>query len=141
MRDAWELQDHLDTLVVELDQLSKDQDRAANDEGLRLDRWEVILDEFTEQLQGEYDQGDHKGAFPGKDRLESMCRAASPGNREAWRSLKRASLRLEKATRRASNVKQQIGGLQSTLKTLGTEAQAPRPRSEPEGHTFGARAA
>jgi hypothetical protein len=124
MRDPVVLQNHLDALVVELDALSKTQDKAANAEGKALDDWEVILDGFSETLQGEYDAGDHKGTFPSADRLTSMCRRANPGNREVWRQVKRAQLTLEKANRRASNVKQQIGGLQSTLKTLGTEVQA-----------------
>lgn len=124
MRDPVVLQNHLDGLVVELDTLSKGQDHWADALAKAHDAWEPILDGFSETLQDEYDNGDHRGAFPGQDRLESMCRRATPENREAWRAIRRAEHMLEKKNRRASNVKQQIGGLQSTLKTLGTEAQA-----------------
>lgn len=124
MRDPVVLQNELDRLVVELDGLSKTQDRWANNLGKAVDDWEVVLDDFSEQLQREYDDGEHKGTFPGQERLESMCRRATPANREAWRQVKRAELALEKANRRASNIKQEIGGLQSILKTLGTEAAA-----------------
>jgi hypothetical protein len=124
MRDAWELQNHLDALVVELDALSKQQDHWADEGAKARDEWEPIFDAFCETLQSEYDDGDHKGAFPGQDRLESMCRRATAENREVWRRIRRAEHMLEKKNRRASNVKQEIGGLQSILKTLGTEAAA-----------------
>jgi hypothetical protein len=141
MRDPVVLQDQLDAYVVGLDDITKNQDKWGDELAAALDAWEPILDVFTEQLQSEYDAGDHKGAFPGKDRLDSMCRQASPGNREAWRRIRRAERMAEKWNRRASNTKAQINGLQSELKSLGTEAQAPRPRREPDGHTFGAKAA
>lgn len=124
MRDPVVLQNELDGLVVELDHLSKEQDKWAGELAVALDAWEPILDDFSEQLQREYDEGEHRGAFPGQERLESMCRRASRENREAWRSIRRAEHMLEKRNRRASNVKQQIGGLQSILKSLGTEAAA-----------------
>lgn len=124
MRDPVVLQNELDGLVVELDHLSKEQDKWADELASALDAWEPILDAFSEQLQREYDEGEHRGAFPGQERLESMCRRASRENREAWRSIRRAEHMLEKRNRRASNVKQQIGGLQSILKSLGTEAAA-----------------
>lgn len=124
MRDPVTLQNHLDALVVELDDLSKQQDLWSDEAAIARDEWEPIFDGFSEQLQQEYDDGDHKGAFPGQDRLESMCRRATPENREVWRRIRRAEHMLEKKTRRASNVKQEIGGLQSILKTLGTEAAA-----------------
>lgn len=137
MREPWQLQDHLDGLVLELNDLSAQQDRWADELAAAQDAWEPIFDGFCEQLQSEYDDGDHKGAFPGQERLESMCRRATPENREAWRRIRRADHMLEKRNRRARNVDKQIGGLQSTLKTLGDEAKAPRPRREPEGQTFG----
>lgn len=124
MREPIVLQNHLDSLVVELDGLSKSQDHWADEAAKARDEWEPILDAFSEQLQGEYDEGDHKGAFPGQDRLKSMCRRATAENREVWRRIRRAEHMLEKKSRRASNVKQEIGGLQSILKTLGTEASA-----------------
>lgn len=124
MRDPVVLQNHLDALVVELDGLSKAQDRWADEAARAHDEWEPIFDAFSEQLQTEYDDGEHKGAFPGQDRLESMCRRANPENREVWRHIRRAEHMLEKRNRRASNVKQEIGGLQSILKTLGTEVVA-----------------
>lgn len=118
MRDPVVLQNHLDALVVELDSLSKTQDSAANDEGQALRKWEEVVDETMEALEND---ADRKGAFPSKERIESMCRRA---NRDEWLAVKRAELRLAKANRRAANVKQEIGGLQSILKTLGTEAAA-----------------
>lgn len=141
MRDAWELQDQLDSLVVELDEISKSQDKWSDELAAGQDEWEPIFDDFCETLQAEYDAGDHKGAFPSKDRLESMCRRATKENRDLWRKIRRADHMLEKRNRRAANVKTQIGGLQSTLKTLGEEARAPRPRQEPEGQIYGGRAA
>lgn len=118
MRDPVVLQNHLDALVVELDDLSKVQDSAANEEGFALRRWEEIVDEQMELLETDEDR---KGAFPSKDRVESACRRR---NRQVWNDVRRAELKLAKANRRASNVKQQIGGLQSNLKTLQTELAA-----------------
>ena len=126
MTDPFEIQARLDRRVVRLDELSKIQDQAVIDQGARTDAWEVILDEFTETLQGEYAAGEHKGAFPGQDRLVSMCRAASPENREAWRSLQRAELRLRKAANESTAVRAAIGGDQSLLKTLAAETAAGR---------------
>lgn len=116
MRDPVELQNHLDALVIELDDLSKTQDDAANEEGRALRVWEVLMDEQMEILEMDEDR---KGAFPSEKRIESICRRQ---HRDEWLQLKRAELRLAKATRRASNVAKEIGGLQSNLKTLGTEA-------------------
>lgn len=124
MRDPQTLQTELDRLVVELDSISKDQDEWATKLAAAQNAWEEIFDRFSEELQSEYDEGEHKGAFPGQERLDSMCRRASSENREVWRSVRRAEHMLEKRSRRASNIKQEIGGLQSILKTLTTELQA-----------------
>jgi hypothetical protein len=137
MREAWELQDHLDALVLELDGLSKKQDDWSDRQEALIDLWEPIFDDFSEQLQQEYDEGDHKGAFPSKERLDSMVRRANPQNRELWRKMRHADRQLEKLNRRASAVAKIIGGLQSELKTLGEEVRAPRPAREPEGELYG----
>lgn len=122
MREPHVLQDELDGCVVELDTISKQQDHWSDELAKASDAWEPIFDDFVEQLQSEYDQGDHKGAFPGQDRLVSMCRSASRDKREAWRRVRRAEHMLAKWNRRASNIGKQIGGLQSTLKSLDREA-------------------
>lgn len=124
MREPFALQNRLDELCMELDTLTKDQDIWANEGAKARDEWEPVFDSFSEQLQSEYDDGEHKGAFPGQDRLESMCRRATPENREVWRRIRRADHMLEKKNRHASNVKQEIGGLQSLLKSLDTEVRA-----------------
>lgn len=124
MRDPVVLQNELDALVVELDDISKQQDKWADEVTKARDAWEVILDGFTELLQIEYDDGQHKGAFPGEARLEGLCRRAKDENRAAWRRLTWAENVLAKKNRRASNVAKEIGGLQSVLKTLGTETSA-----------------
>lgn len=141
MRQPHELQDHLDGLVVELDSISSEQDGALQDIDSKREEWEEVFDDFCDRLQNEYDAGDLKGTFPGKDRLESMARRETHAARDAWRALRRAESRVERANRRASNVREQISGLQSELRTVEAEARAPRPRHEPEGHTFGAKAA
>lgn len=116
-----------------LDQYGRDLDQAIENLNNAEKAWELIYDQFIEELV----EDTAKKRLPGEDVRVALCRRQDGTNRQAWNNLRAAKRKVEKLEKQITATRAALSGRQSELGALRDEQKAsnyagPQPQPQPQ---------
>lgn len=134
MTDPATVMDAIGQDAADLDSYGKQLDNAVTQLNLAEAAWELIYDQFIEELT----EDTAKKRLPGEDVRVALCRRRDDTNRQAWNNLRNAKRAVEKLEKQISAKRAALSGRQSELGALRDEAKASgfqppqRPQAQPQ---------